>query len=239
MAGGVQIERWFKQGFALYKESAGVLILSYLLFSLISLFTVGLLAGPLLAGLVTIGLRLHDRSEPRPQVGDLFKGFDYFKDAFLLALTLFAALLAAALLIGWIPVAGNILLYAFTGLAGLVAWFAMALVVEKKMAFWPAIRSSFDRVKPEIWPFLAFAILALLAGSIGSLLCLVGAIFTMPLYVGVMTAAYRDTFAEAGAEAGTGPAAPPPPADALPAAEGEAASDRPGQQGSPPAPGAA
>ena len=229
MASGVQLEKWFKRGFELYMGSAGILILTTLLVFLVSVFTFGILAGPMLAGLLMIGLRIHDKSEPAPQVGDLFKGFDHFKESFLLAVTAFAITFLTALVLNLVPVIGNILFYAIVSVIQLVVWFAMGRVVENGTPFWPAAQEAVEKIKTDLWPFVAFAVLITLAGGVGGLACGVGVCLTMPLYVCAMATAYRDTWSET--EGGEVPMAPPsetgdvPPdlevADAAPAGEPE------------------
>lgn len=215
MASGVRIEKWFKQGFSLYMGSAGVLILASLLAFLVSLFTLGILAGPMLAGMLMIGLRLHDKSEPAPEVGDLFKGFEYFKDAFLLALSAFILMFLVGLVLNFIPVIGNILFYAILSLVYLVVWFAMGRVVEEGKDFWPAAQEAIEKIKPNLWLFLAYAVLVMLAGGVGSIACGVGVCLTMPLLVCSVATAYRDTWSDPSGEE----EAEPPPA----APEGEPA----------------
>jgi hypothetical protein len=211
MGSGVQIEKWFKAGIEVYKASAGILIPACLVALLISMFTFGILAGPMLAGLMMIGLRLHDRSEPRPEIGDLFKGFDHFGQSFLLAVASFIAMLAATVILSVVPILGNLIALLVYGLVSLVAWFAVGLIVEKGMAFWPAILEALGRMKAGFWAFLAFGTLISFVGGLGGVLCGVGACLTMPLFVGAVVAAYRDIWAGEPADAPAADAEPAPP----------------------------
>jgi hypothetical protein len=56
----------------------GALVLASVFVVVIGTITVGILAGPMLAGLALVTLQLLDRKEPRPEAGKVFKGFDYF-----------------------------------------------------------------------------------------------------------------------------------------------------------------
>ena len=56
----------------------GTLVLASVFVVVIGAITAGILAGPMLAGLVLVTLQLLDRKEPRPEAGKVFKGFDYF-----------------------------------------------------------------------------------------------------------------------------------------------------------------
>lgn len=201
MASGVQLEKWFKQGFELYKGSAGVLILASLLAVIVSSITLGILSGPLIAGLMMMGLRIHDRSEPAPEIGDLFKGFEHFKEAFLLSLIAFVVMILSAIVFNLVPVIGTILFYAVVSMVALVVWFAMGRVVEAGTPFWPAAQEAIEKIKTDLWPFLAYAVLISLAGGVGILICGVGICLTMPLLVCSVATAYRDTWSDISTEA--------------------------------------
>ena len=76
----LKIGQWIQTGFNIYKENFLLLLVVNLLAGILSMVTLGR-AGPddssdLISPLV-------DKSEPMPEIGDLFKGFNFF-------LTLFA-----------------------------------------------------------------------------------------------------------------------------------------------------
>ena len=72
----VKFGDWIEAGFNLYKANFGILVLASVFAVVIGTITVGLLAGPMLAGLVLVTLQLLDRKEPAPEAGMMFKGFD-------------------------------------------------------------------------------------------------------------------------------------------------------------------
>jgi hypothetical protein len=86
--------------------------------------------------------------------------------------------------------------------------FGLFLVVDRRMAFWPASMESLRGVKAQFWPFLGFYIVATVLGSIGAVLCGIGAFLTWPITVCAMAVAYRESF---GAPAESQPQAAPPP----------------------------
>ena len=62
------------------------------------------------------------------------------------------------------------------------------------MDFWPASMESINIVKSNFWPFLGFAVVAAIIGSLGAIACGIGAIFTLPIQVCILAVAYRAVF---------------------------------------------
>jgi len=62
----VKFGEWFEKGFALYKQNIVPLILASLIALVLGTATLGILAGPMLAGLFLMVLAFHDGREPRP-----------------------------------------------------------------------------------------------------------------------------------------------------------------------------
>ena len=71
----VKFGDWIQAGFNLWKDNLALLIVAALIAILLSCVTVGILAGPMMAGLIMISLALVDKKEPKPQSGDVFQGF--------------------------------------------------------------------------------------------------------------------------------------------------------------------
>ncbi|MBW2202607.1 MAG: hypothetical protein JRF52_00565, partial [Deltaproteobacteria bacterium] len=92
----VKFGEWIEKGFNLYKENFGILVLASLIAVVLSMVTVGVLAGPMAAGVILITLGLADKKEPKPEVGTLFKGFEYFLDSFLFVILWGIALFAVS-----------------------------------------------------------------------------------------------------------------------------------------------
>ena len=81
--------------------------------------------------------------------------------------------------------------------AGAFLMFAILLIVDKQMDFWPASVESFNTVKLDFWPLLGLSIVAGILGYIGVILIGIGIIFTLPIYFCIITVAYRRIFADA------------------------------------------
>jgi len=189
----VDIGGWISESIDLYKANFGLICVSMLVAALLSVFTCGVLAGPMMAGLTLIILRVARKEDPGPEVGDVFKGFDFFLQAFLLSLVVGVAyaLAGSVAIIG--AVAGILI-------APLVM-FAMCILVDKKMEFWPAIQASYEKAKDDYLNLLVLCLLSSLMSSIGAILCGVGVFLTLPFSAVVAVVAYRHLFEEAGAEA--------------------------------------
>jgi hypothetical protein len=199
---------WIEEGFNLYKDNFGPLVLASLLAILLSSVSFGILTGPMMAGLVLVTLEILDKKQPQPSGGEVFRGFDYFLNSFLfflvwgLIIGLGIAILTVAFCIGLVLAAP--IIYA----AQAFLMFALFLIVDRKMDFWPASMESINTVKTNFWPFLGVSIVAGLIGSLGTIACGIGVIFTLPIQVCIVAVAYRDVFD--GVRITVEPVEPPP-----------------------------
>jgi hypothetical protein len=195
---------WIKEGFDLYKNNLGLLILSSLIAFLLSGVSLGILSGPMFAGLIGIILRLRDGDQPPPVVGDVFKGFQFFLPSFLFGIVWGAILVVGCLILAFIPCLGQLLSICLGLAASTFLMFGLYLIVDHKMDFWSASMASIEKVKPTFLPYLGLAVVAGIIGQIGALACGIGACVTMPIYFAIIAVAYRDVFGN-----GAVPAAPP------------------------------
>jgi uncharacterized membrane protein len=72
--------------------------------------------------------------------------------------------------------------------------FALFLIVDKRMDFWPASMDSMDLVKTDFWPFLGLSLVAGILGYIGIIVFGIGIFLTLPIYFCIITVAYRKVF---------------------------------------------
>ncbi len=190
----VRFGEWIEKGFNLYKENFGILVLASLIAVLVSGVTVGILAGPMAAGMLLIVFRLYEGKAPVPELGTLFKGFDYFLNSFLFFLVWGMAIFVASSVLGFVPCIGQLASLFVVFVAHALLMFGLFLIVDKKMAFWPASVESFNMVKRNFWPFLGFSIVCNLIGGIGAVACGIGIVFTLPIQVCILTVAYGEVF---------------------------------------------
>jgi len=190
----VKFGEWIERGFNLYKENFVTLVLASLVAVVLSAVTVGVLAGPMFAGVLLITLGLMDRKDPRPEVGTVFKGFEYFLNSFLFVIVWGIALFVVSIVVGLVPCIGQLASLFVIFVAHALLMFGLFLIVEKRTEFWPASVESFNKVRPNFWPFLGFSIIANIIGSIGAVACGIGIVLTLPIQACILTVAYRDVF---------------------------------------------
>ena len=190
----VKFGEWIEKGFNLYKENIGALILVSLLAGVLSAVTFGILAGPMMAGLTLIVLGLFDKKEPKPEVGRLFDGFNYFLNSFLFILVWGVIIFMASLILAFLPVVGQLASIFLAYAAQALLMFGIFLIVDKKMDFWPASMESINKVKTNFWPFLGLSVVASIIGSIGVIVCIVGIVVTFPIQFCILTVAYHEVF---------------------------------------------
>ena len=76
-----------------------------------------------------------------------------------------------------------------------VSWaFALPLIIDKDMDFWPAMETSRKVVGKHWLTVFGLCILCWLIGVVGFLACCVGALFTTPIAIGAMMYAYEKIF---------------------------------------------
>ena len=172
---GLDIGLALKQAARLFVKDLAPILIAALIAGALSVLTLGILAGPLFAGLygMVIG-RVRDGRQPA--VGDVFAGFDRFW-------SYLAAALVLVLLIGLasITVVG--------GLALATIWlYVFPLMVDRGMGFGEALKASREMVmRGGFWEHLALVVVLFVVASVanGAL-----AIIAAPFIVVAVTAAY-------------------------------------------------
>lgn len=190
----VKFSQWVEDGFKLYKDNFKTLVLAAILVVVISTVTAFILAGPMLAGLAWITLGLRDGKVPKPEAGSVFKGFDYFVPAFLFIAVWGIGILIASIIIGTIPLIGQLASLSVVYGAQAFLMFGLFLIVDRKMEFWPASQESINTVKANFWPFFGLSIVAGFIGSIGAIAFGIGIVFTIPIQGCILTVAYREVY---------------------------------------------
>ena len=190
----VDVGNWIKDGFDLYKNNFGVLVLASLIAVILSGATLGILAGPMCAGIILITLKLYDNGDEKAEVGDLFKGFNFFLQSFLFIIVWGILMFVVSGILCIIPFLGLFASICLQVAVSACLMFALFLIVDKQMDFWPASMESFNRVKPDFWPFLGLSLVAGILGYIGIILFGIGVFLTLPIYFCVVTVAYRKVF---------------------------------------------
>lgn len=207
--GKMEIGAEIGKGWRLFQADMGVLIVGGILATVVSAVTCGLLAGPLMVGMLLIAQRLLKNDPVKPQAGDVFKGLD----SFVQSLLLMVIATVAAMVLNVIPIIGQ--------LAGLIVcavmMWALAFIAYEKATAIDAIKKVFELAKSGSFTVpLVFAVIASLIGSLGAIVCVVGIFFTLPLTYCLMACCYATLFS--GDPEVIEPIkeqAPPPPPDDL------------------------
>lgn len=194
----VKTGRWLSEAWLIVQQDLGTYVLLALIVGVGNSITGGLLYGPLMGGFYWIVLRKLREPGYTPQVGDIGKGFEMFVQTFL-----------AGLVGGIIASLGGIACGIGAIVTTALVMFALPLVVDRNMEFWPAITTSIDKVKANWLEFSLFVLVLGLIQMLGAIVCVVGVLITTPLCTVTLALAYRDNFGLAGGA--VGPEAPQAP----------------------------
>jgi uncharacterized membrane protein len=174
-----QTGRWISEGWQMVKEDIGNYILMALLFVAVSSVGSIITQGPMMAGFHIVCMKR--ALNRKPEVGDLFKGFNYFVPA-----------LVASIIISLFVFGGTLLCIVPGLVIGAMYKFTYLFIVDKRMDFWPAMQASHAVVKNDYFGFTMFLLVLLLIDILGVLCCIVGVFITMPITVAAITVAYKE-----------------------------------------------
>jgi hypothetical protein len=163
-----------------------------LLAGLLSIATLGILAGPLLMGL--FGMAFETMRGERPEIGDLFKWQGRFLQAFLTALIFMVIHLALGGL-GNNSAFFSLLRLAATPLLSVMLGLTIPLILEASMDVANAINRVAKLVFSRdafMWWVVGLVFSAITSG--GLLACGVGVFVTLPWMISSSAVAYRDVF---------------------------------------------
>ena len=194
----VRLGNWIEAGFNLYKNNFGTLVLAAVIALVLSTVSIGLLAGPMIAGLVIVTLQLLRKEAPKPDAGRVFRGFNYFLNSFLFITVWGIAILIGSFILALFPVIGQLLSLFFLYAAQTFLMFGMYLIVDRQLNFLPASRESIQTVKTNFWPFFGLSAIASIIGSIGALAFGIGIVLTIPIQACILAVAYQKIFGRTG-----------------------------------------
>ncbi|HEY3443806.1 MAG TPA: zinc-ribbon domain-containing protein [Paludibaculum sp.] len=179
-AGGrVQTGKWISTAWNLVTGQIWMFMLITLLMLILSSVVPVVLQGPMLIGMHIVCWRV--LLGGRADVGDLFKGFNWFVPSLVacLLIAVFTFLGLIACLVGALVVMA---MFQFTYL----------FIVDRNMDFWPAMQASHAVVKQDYAGFLIFLLALIGINILGALACVVGLLVTIPIHYLAVTAAYQD-----------------------------------------------
>jgi hypothetical protein len=183
IAGGVdfRIGDCFSRGWELVKADFWVSVGGCAVL-LILLGSVGIIAGPLIGGGYVFFLK-RIRGQ-KTEFGDFFAGFTLG----------FLPLFLCGLVSGLLTTVG-IFLCIIPGIYLMIAWwFALPLVVDKKLDFWPAMEVSRKVVNKIWWRLFGFYWVGIGVSLLGYLACCVGIFVAWPVLLAASACAYESIF---------------------------------------------
>jgi uncharacterized membrane protein len=178
---GVKAEtgRWISEGWRMVTGDLGNYALLTLLYVVINSFASIVTQGPLTVGFHIFTMKkMFNR---RAEVGDMFKGFDFFLASFV-----------ATLLIGLFVSLGVILCIIPGLIVAAMYKFTYLFILDKRMEFWPAMQASHEVVKNDYMGYTLFMLALAGINILGFLACIVGLFVTIPLSIVAITVAYQE-----------------------------------------------
>ena len=204
----VDIGTEIKNGWELFKANMVLLILANLVAGLLTVFTCGILLGPMMAGLYLIIQRLLKKDPVTPQIGDLFKGFSYFLNTFLYMLILVVIMGV----LGVIPVIGQLVSIVLSPLLLIGIMF----IVFGQLSFSDALKKVIAELKAggPFWMFVLVILIANFISGAGMIAFGIGTLFTAPLAACIIVGAYHTAYGDAAVAPEQAPQETPPAAPA-------------------------
>ncbi|MEZ5351896.1 MAG: zinc-ribbon domain-containing protein [Bryobacteraceae bacterium] len=174
-----QTGKWIGEAWSLVTSDWLNFGLAALVMVAVSSFVPLLLQGAFVAGLHIMCMKklLHGRTE----VGDLFKGFNYFVPT-----------LIVTILVGIFVFLGMLACIVPAFVVGAIYLFPYIFIVDQKLEFWPAMEASHKIVKQDYFGFTLFLLALIGLQILGALACIIGVLITLPVMYAAITIAYRD-----------------------------------------------
>jgi hypothetical protein len=205
----VDVGRYLNRAWELFTANAGLLVGGFaivfiiLLVSAITVVGPLILAGPLMAGYYGMIQRLRDGRET--EFGELFAGFQDFARTCVAGLLVVLVMIVGAavsmivgFILGHIPCLGQIVAVvinlAVSVVTAAATMFVIPTVVITPRAPVDALRDNVRFAQRLVTPALLLAVVHLALAIVGSLVCLVGLLVTMPVASAFVMEAYHDYY---------------------------------------------
>lgn len=190
----LDINKCFTDALEVYKVNILMLLLSVLLFQVISLFTLLILAGPLFGGYCLMTMNAMRRQDKRIELNDMFKMFSKF-----------GPLLGLFFLQGLAIFAGFVLLI-IPGIILMTMWlYTYFIMVDEDKGIIDSLKASWRLVVDRgFWMNLAIAVIYILLSGLSGQIPVIGwivSLFVVPFAILLITSAYLQQVAPAEAAA--------------------------------------
>lgn len=184
----MELRKIIQQSFDLYLKNFGTLLLASLIVGAISFVSLGILAGPMISGLLVLGMKLN-RGE-KGELKEIFSHFHQFLPTLMVTLLLWGAFLVFHI-IGTIPLIGWIIKLAVSPVLTIVYFLTIGFIADQKMRPIDALKRSVDCFAAEPVRLWIYSLAIMFLGGIGSIILIVGVILTMPLAILGMSLVYQ------------------------------------------------
>ena len=178
--------------FELYSKNFGVLFLAGLVVGLLSIVTLGILAGPLMGGFIVLCKKLL-----RGEKGEVNEVFNYVNQTG--ALILLTVVMWVYSIVCMIPFLGTLIGLVVGPVFGIVVTVVAGLAVEQNKSIQEGLQFMLDKAKANYLQFWIYGFVFGLVGAIGAILCGIGALLTMPIAMVGMVLAYQSLTDDSGA----------------------------------------
>lgn len=195
---GVQISTTFNRGFEIYKKNFLPILVASLLATVIGSISFFICFPPLICGLFAMILSAMRDNNATLQIGDVFKGFKKFLPSFAALILIAIILFIVCIILAIVPVIGAIAgLVVGYAVAPAVIYWAMLLIADQDASVGDAVLTPLKLLTDgRFWSIVLAAFVASLIGSIGTIVCLIGAIVTTPFTFCMIAAAYEEAYSD-------------------------------------------
>lgn len=185
----MDISKSIRESFDLYRQNFGTVFLATLVASIGCVVSFGILAGPLVGGMLMLCRKLM-RGE-QAGVGEVFAYFSKFVPTFVIVMAMWLTMLIAAGLHS-IPLVGFVVQMAVGPAVGVLFIIAIGLIIEQNYEPIAALKQAcnYFMTNPLLIWFYSF-IISFISG-IGAFLFVIPIIFTLPMGTTGMAVLYRE-----------------------------------------------
>ncbi|HBE78117.1 MAG TPA: hypothetical protein DDW65_10110 [Firmicutes bacterium] len=170
----------------LYLKNFGMFFLAGLMVAIVSIVTIGILAGPLIGGFIILILKI-ERGEQAP-INEIFTHFDKFIPTLLIGIIC----IIVPMIIGMIPIIGLIFGIIAGPVISIIYAIAIAQTVDKGVEPIEALKKGYQGFMQEPVINWLYGLIIGVMSSIGAIACGFGIVFTLPLGTIGMAIAYQE-----------------------------------------------
>ena len=182
-----------QQSFNLYLKNFGLLVLASSIAGIITFVSLGILAGPILGGILVLEIKLF-RGE-KGELNEIFAHFDQFLPTLMATLLLWGTGLVVYI-IGSIPMIGWIINLAVDPVLFILYFLTIGFIIEQKIQPIQAVKRSIDCFATEWAQLWIYSLVMMIISGIGSIILGVGVILTIPLGMMGMVLIYQELSAK-------------------------------------------